>query len=460
MVFDPGNAPVSTQADKFDIDEALDNAPLSLLTVTIIIAIALAVVLEAVNNNLLGLAVPKLVDDWHLPREAFKYAVTFSMIGMASGAFVSGFIADKIGRRAVILLTLPICGLATILTGACQTMTALIILRFFVGFSFGGLLPVASSTAAEFAPVRYRTMAVTVPIVCIALGTILAGFLFNLALPLGSWRYAFYIGGLLPFVLCLILFFALPESPRFMAQARKKWPALRLLLHRLGHETGEAAVFADAADEAAAKTQKGGIKALFQNGLARDTIAIWIVSFFGIAGLYAVYMWLPAMLGAEGVSEAAARTAMSYWFSTGGFIGALLCAWACARFGSRKVMVIFAIGGAVSVFALLTFNVKEHLLPMSAFLGLYGLFNNGIQVPLYAIFAHLYPTYIRATGSSIASSIGKTGTIFAAYIGGIVSVTEYFVMLGLCMVVVTAALLVFRRHIPPIVKKQEACGKL
>jgi len=440
-------------ADKFDIDEALDNAPLSVTTAGIIFAIALAVVLEAVNNNLLGLAVPKLVDDWHLPREAFKYAVTFSMIGMAAGAFISGFIADKIGRRAVILLTLPICGVATIATGACNSMAALVALRFFVGFSFGGLLPIASSTAAEFAPVRYRTMAVTVPIVCIALGTILAGFLFNLALPLGGWRYAFYLGGILPFILCAVLFFALPESPRFMAQNRQTWPALRLLLRRLGHDTTALTVFADEADEAAAKNHKGGIKALFQNGLAHDTIAIWVVSFFGIAGLYAVYMWLPAMLGAEGVSEAAARTAMSYWFSTGGFIGALLCAWACARFGSRRVMIIFAIGGAVTVFALLTFDIKQHLLLMSAFLGLHGLFNNGIQVPLYAIFAHLYPTYIRATGSSLASSIGKTGTIFAAYIGGIVSVTEYFFMLGFCMLIVAAALLVFRRHIPPVSKK-------
>ena len=116
-------------------------------------------------------------------------------------------------------------------------------------------------------------------------------------------------------------------------------------------------------------------------------------------------------------------------------------------------MIIFAIGGAVTVFALLTFDIKQHLLLMSAFLGLHGLFNNGIQVPLYAIFAHLYPTYIRATGSSLASSIGKTGTIFAAYIGGIVSVTEYFFMLGFCMLIVAAALLVFRRHIPPVSKK-------
>lgn len=234
-----------------------------------------------------------------------------------------------------------------------------------------------------------------------------------------------------------------------MAQDKAKWPELRLLLRRLGHNIKDNALFADAADEAAAKKQKGGIGALFQNGLGRDTIAIWIVSFFGIAALYAIYMWLPAMLAAEGVSEDIARNAMAYWFSSGGFIGALLCAWCCARFGSRKVMVAFAIGGIITIFALLTFDVKQHWLLMSIFLGLHGLFSNGIQVPLYAIFAHLYPTYIRATGSSMASSIGKMGTIFAGFLGGMLNVQGYFILLTVFMVFVLLALLAFKRHIPP-----------
>lgn len=434
---------------KFDVDAALDNAAFSKLTLWVIFIIAAAVILEAVNNNLLGIAIPKLMEDWQKPREYFKYAVTFSMIGMMAGAFISGFFADKFGRRAVILATLPICGAATMLIGACATnITDLAILRFIVSFGFGGLLPVAASMTAEFAPKRWRTLAVSVPLICVALGTIFAGFLFNAAHSFGGWPCAFYIGGFLPLILCAVLLFALPESPLFMAQNKRKWAKLSRLLRRLGHQVEENAVFADAQDEEARKRQTSGIKALFKNGLARDTLAVWTISFFGIAALYAIYMWLPAMLGADGVSGEDARKATAYWFSCGGIIGAVLCAWCVSRFGSRKVMIIFAAGAALCIGALLFFDIKQHILLMSVLLGLHGLFNNGVQVPLYAIFAHLYPTRIRATGASMASSAGKLGTIFAGFLGGLLSVHGYFIMLALFMLLVLAALLAFRRHIP------------
>lgn len=134
MSFNAEYASASPREKKFNIDAALDNAPFSLATACIIVAIALAVVLEAVSNNLLGLAIPELVDAWQQPREAFKYAVTFSMAGMAAGAFISGFIADKTGRRAVILASLLICGFATLAIGRCSSILPLTILRFFCQF--------------------------------------------------------------------------------------------------------------------------------------------------------------------------------------------------------------------------------------------------------------------------------------------------------------------------------------
>jgi len=453
--------PDSAGAGKyFDIDKELDFGPFSRLKLFTIFIVALIVILEAVAVNLLGLAIPKMMDDWHLLREAFKWTVTFSFIGMAVGAFFSGQIADRIGRRTVLLLSLPICGIATILIGATSSVDLLVVLRFFVGLGFGGVLPVAAATAAEFAPVRYRTMAVTVPIVCVALGTILAGFLFNIALPLAGWAAAFYIGGILALILFVLLLFCLPESPRFMAQHEEKWPALRLLLARLGSKVTDNDVFADKAKlkTEIAAAQKGGsnIAALFRNGLAGDTIAIWVCSFSGIFGLYLVYSWMPTILHIEGISEHEARNAMAYWFSFGGTLGALLCAWGCARFGTRITMISFAVGAVISVFALLCFDLKEHVLLMSVFIGLNGLFNNGIQVPLYAIFANLYPTRIRATGSSLASSVGKVGTILAGFVGALLSASGYFIFLGVFMILMLLALIVFKRHIPPVTGGSES----
>jgi len=441
------SAKSAARAVKFDIDKALDDGHLSALTVWVVLVVAVAVILEAVGNNMLGLAIPKMMEEWGQSKDYFKWAVTISMFGMTAGAFISGFIADKIGRRKVILATLPICGIATVLIGLCTTITPLVILRFIVSFGYGGLLPVAASTCAEFSPKRWRTMGVTIPIACVALGTIVAGAIYDFGISLGGWHHAFYISGVLQLILLVILLFTLPESPRFMARSKESWVKLRGLLRRLGHKVADSDIFADDKDEAAQKVQKGGIGALFHDGLAGDTIAIWVVSFCGIAGLYAVYMWLPAMLTVEGVSREDAREAMAYWFSFGGLIGAFICAWGVSRFGSRKTMVLFAFLAAVTVAALLFFDAKDHISLLFIFLGLHGLFNNGIQVPLYAIFANLYPTHIRATGSSMASSVGKLGTIFAGFLGGMLTVNEYFIMLTVFMVLAFIALIVFKRHI-------------
>jgi len=452
-----GPAAPQSQPDYFDIDKALDFSAFSGLKLFVVCLISLAIILEAVAANVLGLAIPKMMDDWGLPREAFKWAVTFSFIGMAVGAFFSGQIADRIGRRAALLLTLPICGIATICIAATSSVSALVALRFFVGLGFGGALPVAASMIAEFAPVRYRTMCVSVAMVSVAFGTSIAGFLFNIAVYLSSWHSAFYICGILPLLMLAIAYFTLPESPRFMAQHKAKWPALRLLLARLGSPAAEYQIFTDSAgpaQPAAAETpakHESNIAALFKNGLAPDTLAIWLCSFSGIFGEYLIFSWLPTILHMGGLSEYAARNAMAYWFSLGGVIGGLICAWSCARFGTRKVMISFAAGAALSIFILLFVDIKRYVLLMSLLIGLNGFFNYGLQVPLYAVYANLYPTRIRATGASLASAIGKLGTILAGFAGAFLTLHSYFIVINIMMVLMLLGLIAFKRHIPPVI---------
>jgi len=447
----------------FDIDKALDFGAFSKLKLFVIIIISLSIILEAVAANVLGLAIPEMMDDWHLPREAFKWAVTVSFIGMAVGAFFSGQIADRIGRRTALMLTLPICGIATVLIAVTSSVGWLVFLRFFVGLGFGGALPVAASMIAEFAPVRYRTMCVSVAMVSVAFGTTFAGFLFNMVVALSGWHSAFYVCGFLPLIMFCIVYLALPESPRFMAQHESKWAELRSLLGRLNCYVKENQVFRENMQNASQSLgarepakRESNIAALFKDGLAPNTLAIWLCSFSGIFGEYLIFSWLPAILHAEGLSEHIARNAMAYWFSLGGAIGGLICAWGCARYGTRKVMIPFAAGAAVSVFILLFLNMKEHILLVSALIGLNGFCNYGLQVPLYAVYAHLYPTRIRATGASLASSIGKVGTILAGFAGAYVSVYGYFILIDIMMALMLLGLIIFKRHIPPVVTVRKA----
>lgn len=319
-----GNASTACAA-QVDIGAVLDQGAFTLWQRMITVLIALAIVLDGFDSQLLGFAVPLMMKDWGLPREAFTFAIAASPVGMVAGSIVSGLLADKIGRRGTILLTLAVCGTATLLIGTAGSVEAVAVYRFFAGFGIGGALPVCTTMSAEFAPARYRTMIITASIVCVPLGGMLAGVFSGFFLYTMGWRFVFYAGGLLPLVFLLLLWFTLPESPRFLARHRRRWEELRKLLKILGRPVAENAVFTEVAGQAAQQS-RGGMVALLQRGYTRDTLAVWGTFFCCMLAIYAVFGWLPAILAAEGISGAVAGYGLTV-YNLGGVAGAVVCAW-------------------------------------------------------------------------------------------------------------------------------------
>ena len=107
-------------------------------------------------------------------------------------------------------------------------VTTLTVARFLAGLGLGGAMPNAAALTAEFVPRRQRPIAITLTIVCIPVGGVLAGLAAGQIIPAYGWRVLFVAGGVVPFVLALLLFKLLPESPRFLARVRGRWPELRV----------------------------------------------------------------------------------------------------------------------------------------------------------------------------------------------------------------------------------------
>ena len=125
-------------------------------------------------------------------------------------------------------------------------------------------MPNATALASEYVPRRSRPFAVTLTIVCIPLGGFVAGWMGTHIIGPYGWRNLFIVGGLIPIALAALLFVILPESPRFMARNRHRWPALRALLHRMGHDVPQDAEFVDSAALANAGKTSGSIGDLFR----------------------------------------------------------------------------------------------------------------------------------------------------------------------------------------------------
>ncbi|AZD01883.1 MFS transporter [Pseudomonas chlororaphis] len=440
------SSPVSGSAD---IGTLLDDGPYTGMQKIVVLLAALSIVMDGFDGQLIGFAIPLMIKEWGITREAFAPAVAAGLIGMGIGSACAGLFADRFGRRMAVIASVILFGTATCAIGLAPDALTVAALRFIAGLGIGGALPSATTMTAEFTPARRRTLAVTATIVCVPLGGMLAGLFASHVLPLYGWRTLFFIGGSLPIVLGLLLLATLPESPRFLARRPQRWGELTALLGRMGRPMPEGVRYTDALEQKS--EQQGGFRALFAPGYGRDTVAVWVAFFMCLTAVYSAFSWLPTMLLSEGLSLALAGSGLTA-YNLGGVIGALLCAVAMTRWGSFWPLLICCAGGAASAFAMQVVDVNQNTSLLIFGFGVHGLFVNAVQSTLYALCAFIYPTAVRATGTASALAFGRMGAILSAFVGATV-ITQggahgYLTLLGTVMVLALIALVLVRRHIP------------
>jgi AAHS family 4-hydroxybenzoate transporter-like MFS transporter len=433
-----------------DVGESIDEGPWTTFQKLGVLLAAFSIVLDGFDGQLIGFAIPVIIQEWGVSREDFAPVVASGLIGMGFGSALAGYVCDRFGRRPAIIGSVLLFGAATSCIGFSENLTTIALFRFLAGLGIGGALPSASTIAAELTPMRRRTLAISATIVCVPLGGMLAGLYAGYILPALGWRVLFWLGGAFPAMLSLVLIALLPESPRFLVRRQERWGELRHLLHRMSRPASETAVFVDAAEQRLER--KTGVRALFQGDRVRDTLALWVAFFLSLFAVYTAFSWLPAMLASEGANIAIAAGGLTA-YNLGGVFGALICAVAITRFGSRWPIVLCCAGGALSAFLLEGTSVTNTNLVILG-LGLHGLFVNAAQTTMFALSAHVYPTNVRATGTASAMAFGRLGAILSAFAGAAIisagGAEAYFGMLGAAMAGVMIALLMVRNHIPAL----------
>jgi AAHS family 4-hydroxybenzoate transporter-like MFS transporter len=432
-----------------DIGNLLDRGPYTPLQKLVVLLAALSIVMDGFDGQLIGYAIPLMIQEWGITREAFAPAVAAGLIGMGIGSACAGLVADRFGRRVSLVASVFVFASATCAIGLAPGVSTVALLRFIAGLGIGGALPSAATMTAEFTPARRRTLAITLTIVCVPLGGMLAGVFSSHVLPAYGWRALFFIGGALPLVLGLVLLVALPESPRFLARQPERWDDLNALLRRMGRPLPSKTSFIDTPEQAMQK--RVGVGGLFSAGLGRDTLAIWVTFFMCLTAVYSAFSWLPTMLQAEGLPLSVAGGGLTA-YNMGGVLGALVCAVAMARWGSFWPLLLCCAGGAASAFALLAVDIQQNTSLLIFGFGVHGLFVNAVQSTLYALCAFIYPTSVRATGTASALAFGRLGAILSAFVGAAIithgGAHAYLTLLGTAMLLALLALKLVKRHIP------------
>lgn len=348
---------------------------------------------------------------------------TFFFIGMLIGAFVFGRLADRIGRRPVLMMAVVIDAFAGVASAFAPEFAWLLVLRFITGIGVGGTLPVDYTMMAEFLPSDRRGRWLVLLESFWAVGTIFLAILALVAVSWGddAWRVIFFVTGL-PALIGVVLRFYIPESPMFLNRNGKSEEA-RKVLQRVAKVNGTAAEIPTLQPE---KQERKSILALFNGDLRRRSLSLFLAWALISIAYYGVFVYLPVKLSSEGFAFMRGQVFLVV-LALVQLPGFALSAYGVERWGRKPTLIGFLLLSAVGcMFYSLGSSpfvvIGSTLLMSFSLLGTWG--------ALYAFTPEVYPTDLRASGMGMAGAVARFGGLFAPAIIAPIMATHFTLALA------------------------------
>jgi MFS transporter, AAHS family, 4-hydroxybenzoate transporter len=395
-----------------EVAEFIDAQPVGGFQIRLLATCAAVLFLDGFDTQAIGFVAPALAREWGVTKVALGPVFSAGLFGLMIGALLLGPLADRVGRKKIIIVSTVAFGLGALVTTLVQDVSSLIVIRFLTGLGLGGAMPNAIALTSEFNPRRRRATMVMIMFCGFSVGAALGGLLAAALIPQFGWRSVFVVGGVAPLLLAPILAVKLPESVRFLALTRgfDGRVAQLLLLVNPG------AVFAPATRFVVDEPKLSGIpvKHLFTSGRTVPTLLLWVVFFMSLLDLYFLSNWLPTVLNDLGASLSQAAVIGSM-LQIGGVVGTVALGSVIDRFSFRALALVYF----AAVFAVGAIGQLGH----SAVFVTVAIFAAGFcivggQIAANALAAGYYPTSVRATGVGWALGIGRVGAIVGPLIGG------------------------------------------
>ncbi|TMV47010.1 MFS transporter [Paenibacillus mesophilus] len=338
---------------------------------------------DAMDVGLVSFIVAALAVEWKLGPQQIGLLTATNSVGMAFGAAVAGSLADRYGRRAVLIWTLLIFSIASGLSALAASFAMLCYLRFIAGFGLGGELPVASTLVSESVPLHDRGRAVVLLESFWAAGWIVSALISYFVIPAYGWRTAFLIGAL-PSLYALVLRRSIQDPPRYTG----------LRSARLSFRRRLASVWS-------AKYR-------------RSTVTLWILWFTVVFSYYGMFLWLPTVMVLKGFNLVKSFQYVLI-ITLAQLPGYFTAAYLIEKLGRKFVLVTYLLMTAVSAVWFGTAGSEGMLVLAGMCL---SFFNLGAWGAMYAYTPELYPTAIRSTGVGLAASFGRIGGVIGPYVVG------------------------------------------
>jgi AAHS family 4-hydroxybenzoate transporter-like MFS transporter len=394
-----------TPARTINITETIDNSRVRSFQIGVFMLCGLCLIMDGFDVQSWGYVAPSLFAEWHIANVAGRVA-SLTLTGVLIGSLLFSMLADKIGRRPVLIGATLYFSALTLLTARVTSLDQLLVIRFIGGLGLGAIMPNAVALVGEYSPRRSRVMAMLVVSNGFTIGAAVAGFIAAYLIPHFGWRSVFYFGGVVPLVIGLLMFVALPESLQFLTLRKRSAETIGHWLKRV-----EPDVVIDPGTQFVVNEEKRGgvpIVTLFREGRATGTLLLWTMQFMNLINLYMLSTWLTTIARGMGMT-ALASLLFGATFQTGGAVGSVAIGQPIQKWGFFNVLIACFAGAGVMIALIGQPGLGMAMLFSVVFLAGFGIL--GGQAGNNALAATYYPTDLRSTGVGAALGIGRIGSI-------------------------------------------------
>ncbi len=405
---------MNSGSQALSVSDVIDQRSMGSFQIWTVALCGIVLVLDGFDAQIIGFLAPSIADSTGIPVRTFGPVISAALFGLMIAAMSAGPIADRWGRRWPLIISTFSFAVFALLTARATTFRQLLVLRFLTGLGLGGAMPNVVALSSEYVPKRLLSFFVAILFIGMPLGGVLCGTVSPWMIPAWGWQSVFYLGGIVPLVISLLLIFVLPESAQFLALRGEDPQRVKQILARISPDLATAQI--DVASVSQDKRREGGpVKYLFTESRAVATILLWIPNFMNLLLLYCITGWLPTLLRQSGMSlpESIRTTA---FFSIGGIVGCLAEGALIDYFGaSITLLAEFVLSGVfIGVLAFVPSSFALAIAVTSAL----GFMVIGGQAGLNSLAARFYPPAIRSTGVGWALGIGRIGSIVGPILAG------------------------------------------
>jgi len=397
---------------QIDVHKLSDEAKFRGFHRLVLLACALIIIFDGYDLAVVGIALPSIMKDMGVDATRAGFMVSAALFGMMFGNILFGTLADRIGRRRVVVICIMLFSVFTAAAGFTSNSVTFSIARFIAGVGIGGVMPIVVAQMTEYSPLRIRSTLITLMYSGYSVGGVLAALLGKGLIETYGWQSVFIAAGL-PVILIPLILKAFPESMPFLIKTGRI-DELKKIVSKMepSYQPQSSDQFALPGSD---KADNAPIRHLFQEQRGFSTVMFWIAFLMCLFMVYGLSSWLTKLMASAGHSLGSALTFVLV-LNFGAIVGAIGGGWLADRFHIKHVLAGMYVLAAVSI-TLLGYKVPTEMLYL--LVALAGASTIGTQIVSLAYAGQFYPMAVRGTGIGWALGVGRIGAILAPIVIGV-----------------------------------------